>query len=100
MYSKTNVLKKSSFIFIMHMLNTALLGRQSQTLNGYFSVNNGNDFLFFNWNGNSRHQKKVHLRNGEKRLSVDGENPFFHIKVTFSNLRHPQFSTEDKFLKL
>ena len=43
-YSKTNVLKKSSFIFIMHVLNTGLWGRQRQTLNGYFSVNNGNNF--------------------------------------------------------
>ena len=46
MYSKTNELKKSSVIFIMHMLNTALWGRQHQTLNGYFSVNNG---LIFNF---------------------------------------------------
>ena len=45
MYSKTNVLKKSSFDFIMHMLNTALWGRQRRFLNGYFSVNNGNIFL-------------------------------------------------------
>ena len=44
MYSKTNLLKKSSFDFIMHMLNTALWGRQRQTLNGYFSVNNWNNF--------------------------------------------------------
>ena len=33
----------------------------------------------------------VHLRNNEKRLSIDGEHRFFHIKVTFSNLYHPQF---------
>ena len=44
MYSKTNVLKKSCFDFIMHMLITALLGRQRQILNGYFSVNNGSNF--------------------------------------------------------
>ena len=37
---------------------------------------------------------------GEKRLSIDGENRFFHIKVTFSTLRQPQFSTDDKFMKL
>ena len=42
MYSKTNVLKKSSFNFIMHMLNTVLWGRQRQTFNDYFSVNIGN----------------------------------------------------------
>ena len=54
----------------------------------------------FNCNGNSRHQKTVHLRNDEKRLSIDGENQFFDMKVTFSNLRHPQLSTEDNFLKL
>ena len=98
MYSKSNVLKTSSVSFIMHTLNTKLWGRQ--LLNGYFSVNNGNNFLTFNCNGNSRHQKTVHLRNGERRLSFDGENRFFHIKVTFTNLHHPQFSTEDNFLKL
>ena len=95
MYSKIYVLKKSSFIFIMYMQNNALWGRQRQTLNGYFLVNNGNKY-----NGNSRHQKKVNLRNGEERLSIDGENRFFHIKVTFSNLCHPQFSIEDIVLKL
>ena len=42
--SKMNVLKKSSFNLIIHMLNTVLLGRQHQELNGYFSVNNGNNF--------------------------------------------------------
>ena len=42
MNSKTNVLKKSKFNFIMHMLNTVLWGRQSQFLNGYFWVINGN----------------------------------------------------------
>ena len=46
MYSKTTELKKSSFNFIMHMLNTALWRRQPQTLNGYFLVNNGNKFQF------------------------------------------------------
>ena len=49
---------------------------------------------------NSGHQKMVHLRNGDKRLSIDGENRFFHIKVKFSILRHSQFCIEDKFLKL
>ena len=44
MCSKANVLKESSFNFIMHMLNVVLWGRQRQTLNGYFSVNNGNKF--------------------------------------------------------
>ena len=42
MYSKANVLKKSSFNFIMHMLNTVLWGRQRHNLNGYFLVNDGN----------------------------------------------------------
>ena len=32
MYSKTNVLKKRSYNFIMHMLNTALWGRQRQAI--------------------------------------------------------------------
>ena len=30
----------------------------------------------------------VHLRNNEKRLSIDEENQFFHFKVAFLNLRH------------
>ena len=46
MYSKTNVLKRSSFNFIMHMLNIALWGHQHQTLNRYFAVNNGNNFPY------------------------------------------------------
>ena len=99
MYSKTNVLKKSSFNFIMHMLNTVLWGRQRQTLNGFFSVNNGNTFLLSTATEKMT-PENVHLRNDEKLLSIDGENRFFHIKFTFSNLRHPQFSNEDKFLKL
>ena len=45
-YSKNNVLKKPFFNFIMRMLNIVLWGRQRQTLNGYFSVNNGNNFKF------------------------------------------------------
>ena len=49
---------------------------------------------------NSWHQKIVHLRNDDKRLRIDRENQFFHIKVTFSNLRHPQFCIEDNFLKI
>ena len=43
-YTKTNVIKKSSFNFIMHLLNVVLLEPQRQTLNGTFSVNNGNKF--------------------------------------------------------
>ena len=42
--SKIDVLKKSSFNFIMHMLITALWERQRQTLNSYYSVNIGNNF--------------------------------------------------------
>ena len=41
--------------------------------------------------------EKVHLRNDDKRLSIDGENRFFHIRVTFSNLRHTQICIADKF---
>ena len=57
MYGKTNVLKKSSFYFIMHMLNIVLWGRQRQTLNGYFSVNNGNMFLNLHSNGTTNTRK-------------------------------------------
>ena len=41
-----------------------------------------------------------HLGNDDKRLSIDGEIRFFHIKDTFSNLHHPQFCIKDTFLKL
>ena len=99
MYSKNNVLKKSCFNFIMHMLNIVLLGRQRQTLNGYFSVNNGNNFKFLSAKEKLK-PEMVHLKNDDKRLSINGENRFFHIKVTFSNLRHSQFCIEDKCLKL
>ena len=43
-YSKSNVLKKSSFKIIMHMLN--IMGRHRQIMNGYFSVNNWNNIYF------------------------------------------------------
>ena len=35
-----------------------------------------------------------------KRLGIDRENQFFHIEVTFPNLRHPQFFIKDEFLEL
>ena len=89
------------FRFSMHMLNTVLWGRQCQTLNGYFLVNNGNEFKF------STATEKLTPENGASKkwwetvLSIDGENLFFsYLSVTFSNLRHSQFSTEDTFLKL
>ena len=94
MYSKTDVLKKSSFI--IHILNTVLWGRQRQTLNGHFSVINGNIFLIFNSNGSTDTRKRCFPRNNEKRSSIAGENRVFfliNITVTFSNLRHPQVST-------
>ena len=39
-------------------------------------------------------------KNGEKRLSIDGENRLSLINVTSSTLSHLQFSTDDKFVKL
>ena len=48
----------------------------------------------------SGQQKMVQLRSDEKLLSIDGEKRFFHIKVTFLNLRNPQSSTEGKKMKL
>ena len=35
-----------------------------------------------------------------KRLRIDRENRFFHIQVTFPNLRHPQLFIKDEFLDL
>ena len=42
----------------------------------------------------------VHFRNDDKLLGIYGENRIFHRRITFSNLRHPQFCIEDKFWKL
>ena len=39
-------------------------------------------------------------RNYGKRLGTDRENQFFHIEVTFPNLRHPQLFIKDEFLEL
>ena len=39
-------------------------------------------------------------RNYRKRLGIDRENRFFHIEVTFQNLRHPQLFIKDEFLEL
>ena len=39
-------------------------------------------------------------RNYGKRLGIDRENRFFHIEVTFPNLRHPQLFIKDEFLGL
>ena len=39
-------------------------------------------------------------KNYGKRLGIDRENRFFHIEVTFRNLRHPQPFIKDEFLEL
>ena len=39
-------------------------------------------------------------RNYGKRLGIDTENRFFHIEVSFPNLRHPQLFINDEFLEL
>ena len=36
-------------------------------------------------------------RNYGKRLGIDRENQFFHIEVTFPNLRHPKLFIKDEF---
>ena len=33
-------------------------------------------------------------------LGIDRENRFFHIEVTFQNLRHPKLFIKDEFLEL
>ena len=38
-------------------------------------------------------------RNYGRRLGIDRENRFFHIEVTFLNLRHPQLFLKGGFLK-
>ena len=39
-------------------------------------------------------------KNCGKHLGIDRENRFFHIKVTFPNLRHPQLFIKNAFLEL
>ena len=39
-------------------------------------------------------------RNYGKHLGIDRENRFFHIEVTFPNLRHPKLFIKDEFLEL
>ena len=39
-------------------------------------------------------------KNYGKHLGIDRENRFFHIEVTFPNLRHSQLFIKDEFLKL
>ena len=39
-------------------------------------------------------------RNYGKRLGIDRENRFFHIEVTFPNLRQPQLFIKHEFLEL
>ena len=39
-------------------------------------------------------------RNHGEGLDIDRENRFFHIEVTFSNLRYPQLFIKDEFLEL
>ena len=39
-------------------------------------------------------------RNYGKRIGIDRINRFFHIEVTFPNLRHPQLFIKDDFLEL
>ena len=40
------------------------------------------------------------LRNYGKRFGIDRGNRFFHIEVTFPNLRHSQLFIKDEFLEL
>ena len=39
-------------------------------------------------------------RNYGKRSGIDRENRFFHIEVTFQNLRHSQLFIKDEILKI
>ena len=39
-------------------------------------------------------------KNYGKHLGIDREKRFFHIDVTFQNLRHPQLFIKDAFLEL
>ena len=39
-------------------------------------------------------------RNYGKRLGIDRQKRFFHIKASFPNLRHPQLFIKDEFLEL
>ena len=39
-------------------------------------------------------------RNHGKHVGIDRENRFFHIEVTFPNLRYPKLFIKDEFLEL
>ena len=39
-------------------------------------------------------------KNYGKHLGIDRENRFFHIEVTFPNLRHPKLFIKDAFWEL
>ena len=96
LYSKTNVLKK---FFLLHR-EYGVMGTSKSNFERLFLGKQWKYFLISNCNGTSDSGEMVHFRNDDKRLSIDGENRFFHIRVTFSNLRDPQFCIEDKFWKL
>ena len=70
------------------------MGSPTSKLNNYFSVIKGNIFLIFNYIQKANRPENVHLGIDENPLSIDGENRFFHIKLTLSNLHYPQFATE------
>ena len=40
------------------------------------------------------------VRSYAKRLGIERKNRFFHIEVTFPNLRHPQLFIKDEVLEL
>ena len=68
MYSKTNVLKKSSFNVITHMLNIVLImGTSTSNFERLMEI-----IFKFELQRKNCHQKMVHLGNDDKRLSIVG----------------------------
>ena len=45
-------------------------------------------------------RKLLLRRNNGKRFGIDRENRFFHIEITFPNLRYPQLFIKEEVLKL
>ena len=97
MYSKTYALRKPKFNFIMHILTTALWGRQRQILNGYFSVNNRNNFYFLTATETADTRKRgiqEIVRNGKaltEKIDFSISNSHYQINVIPSSSMRTNF---------
>ena len=72
----------------MDKLDIVLWGRQRQTLNGYFSINNEAILKSLICDERADLREMCYEEIYGKRLSIDRENRSYHIEATFPNLRH------------